>query len=71
MTGATTYRLGVDVGGTFTDGVLIDEQSGAISIDKILTTPDDPSRAFLQVATRLAEKLRLGYAPRCATSCMP
>jgi N-methylhydantoinase A len=59
VTGATTYRLGVDVGGTFTDGVLIDEQSGAISIDKILTTPDDPSRAFLQVAQRLADKLAL------------
>jgi N-methylhydantoinase A len=57
--GASTYRLGVDVGGTFTDGVLIDEQSGAISIDKILTTPDDPSRAFLQVAIRLAGKLDL------------
>jgi N-methylhydantoinase A len=59
VTGATTYRLGVDVGGTFTDGVLLDEQSGAISIDKILTTPDDPSRAFLQVALRLQDKLDL------------
>jgi N-methylhydantoinase A len=57
--GTSTYRLGVDVGGTFTDGVLIDEQSGAISIDKILTTPDDPSQAFLQVVLRLADKLRL------------
>src|SRR5438034_8115128 len=56
---ATTYRLGVDVGGTFTDGVLIDEQSGAISIDKLLTTPDDPSEAFLQVALRLVDKLGL------------
>jgi len=56
---ATTYRLGVDVGGTFTDGVLIDEQSGAISIDKLLTTPDDPSEAFLQVAIRLVDKLGL------------
>jgi N-methylhydantoinase A len=59
VTSPTTYRLGVDVGGTFTDGVLIDEQSGAISIDKILTTPDDPSRAFLQVALRLVDKLEL------------
>jgi N-methylhydantoinase A len=55
----TTYRLGVDVGGTFTDGVLIDEKSGAISIDKVLTTPDDPSRAFLQVVIRLADKLEV------------
>ncbi len=61
MTGPNTYRLGVDVGGTFTDGVLIDEQSGAISIDKVLTTPDDPSRAFVQVASRLADKLKLDH----------
>ncbi|MGI9145958.1 MAG: hydantoinase/oxoprolinase family protein [Chloroflexota bacterium] len=52
-----SYRLGVDIGGTFTDGVLIDEDSGAIEIDKILTTPDDPSLAFLSVASRLAERL--------------
>jgi len=54
-----TYRLGIDIGGTFTDGVLIDESSGAIAIDKILTTPDDPSLAFLNIATRLAERLEL------------
>jgi len=54
-----SYRLGVDVGGTFTDGVLIDEGTGAISIDKVLTTPDDPSIAFLRIATRLAERLEL------------
>ena len=55
------YRLGVDIGGTFTDGVLIDENTGAITIDKVLTTRDDPSRGFLQVAERLAT--RDGRAP--------
>ncbi len=38
--------LGVDIGGTFTDFVLIDEQ-GQTRIYKRLTTPEDPSRAFL------------------------
>lgn len=41
------YRLSVDVGGTFTDLVLHDEASGAISTGKVLTTPVDPSAAIL------------------------
>ena len=39
------FRLGCDIGGTFTDFVLLDESSGAFRVDKVLTTPDDPSRA--------------------------
>jgi N-methylhydantoinase A len=42
----TRVLLGVDIGGTFTDFVLIDE-SGQTRIHKRLTTPDDPSRALL------------------------
>ncbi len=41
------YRLGVDVGGTFTDFVLLDEIDGAIRIAKSLTTPADPSVGVL------------------------
>ena len=41
----TGYRLGVDIGGTFTDIVLLDE-SGALRNKKILSTPDDYSRAI-------------------------
>ena len=43
-----TYRLGVDIGGTFTDFAMIDDRSGQISIHKTLTTPDDPARAVLE-----------------------
>ena len=39
------YRLGVDIGGTFTDFVVTDEESGEIFANKVLTTPDDPARA--------------------------
>ena len=39
------YRIGVDIGGTFTDLVLIDDSTGERSIGKILTTPKDPSDA--------------------------
>jgi N-methylhydantoinase A/oxoprolinase/acetone carboxylase beta subunit len=39
------YRLGCDIGGTFTDFVLLNDQTGQISIYKCLTTPKDPSDA--------------------------
>ncbi len=40
------FKIGIDVGGTFTDFLLADEQ-GAASVYKILSTPDDPSRAVM------------------------
>jgi N-methylhydantoinase A len=43
-----TARLGVDIGGTFTDLVVIDETSGAARVGKILTTPKDPAYAVEQ-----------------------
>jgi N-methylhydantoinase A len=41
------YRVTVDTGGTFSDFVCLDEDTGAISITKVEATPDDPSRAIL------------------------
>ncbi|MDP6831632.1 MAG: hydantoinase/oxoprolinase family protein [Alphaproteobacteria bacterium] len=41
------YRLGVDVGGTFTDLLLIDEGSGHAFTAKVPSTPDDSSRGVL------------------------
>ena len=48
-------RLGCDIGGTFTDFLLLDDETGALESLKLLTTPDDPSRA---VAEGLAEFAR-------------
>jgi N-methylhydantoinase A/oxoprolinase/acetone carboxylase beta subunit len=42
------YRLGCDIGGTFTDFVLLNDQTGEIKIYKCLTTPRDPSDAVEQ-----------------------
>jgi len=39
------YRLGCDIGGTFTDFVLLNSETGEIKIFKCLTTPTDPSIA--------------------------
>ena len=41
------YRIGIDVGGTFTDYLLLDERGGTRA-HKVLSTPADPSQAVLQ-----------------------
>ncbi len=41
------HRIAVDIGGTFTDCVLVDEATGAVTLHKLLTSPDDPSDAVL------------------------
>jgi N-methylhydantoinase A len=49
-------RVAIDIGGTFTDATLIDEETGNVSIAKVLTTPSDPSEGFMQAVDRaLAE----------------
>ncbi|MBT8373433.1 MAG: hydantoinase/oxoprolinase family protein, partial [Deltaproteobacteria bacterium] len=40
-----TYRLGCDIGGTFTDFVLVNDKTGQFYTNKCLTTPSDPSDA--------------------------
>ncbi|MCA1647985.1 MAG: hydantoinase/oxoprolinase family protein [Chloroflexi bacterium] len=40
-------RLGIDIGGTFTDFVAIDSESGRAAVWKRLTTPGDPSQAVI------------------------
>ena len=59
-------RLGVDVGGTFTDLVLHDPQRDAVHTGKLLTTPDDPSRAIVEGTQRILREA--GLAPRDLTS---
>ncbi|WP_144636998.1 hydantoinase/oxoprolinase family protein [Bordetella genomosp. 13] len=40
------YRIGIDVGGTFTDFTMIDEGSGQVHFHKVPSTPHDPSEAI-------------------------
>src|ERR1051326_2033112 len=42
-------RVGIDIGGTFTDLILIDDASGEVTVGKVLTTPSDPSQAVADV----------------------
>jgi N-methylhydantoinase A len=46
--GRPRYRFGFDIGGTFTDFVLIDSHSGQVRTHKVLTTPDAPSQAVME-----------------------
>ena len=39
------YRLGVDTGGTFTDLVMMDEDTGEVRLIKMASTPSDPRTA--------------------------
>jgi N-methylhydantoinase A len=48
-----SWRIGVDTGGTFTDGVLWSEDGGEIFTAKVLSTPDDPGRAVLATVAQL------------------
>jgi N-methylhydantoinase A len=58
-TALAKYRVTVDTGGTFSDFVCLDEDTGAISIAKLPATPDDPSRAILNgVETLCADGVR-------------
>ncbi len=53
------YRIGVDIGGTFTDFVMLDTAIRMrCSTRKLLTTPDDPSRAVLMGLAALMKQHR-------------
>ena len=47
-------RVGVDVGGTFTDLIEVDDETGTILVHKLPTTPDDPSKGTVQGIREIA-----------------
>lgn len=56
------YRIGVDIGGTFTDCVLVDERTGAVTLHKLLTTPEDPAIALLDGVQALLAAAGIGIS---------
>jgi len=50
------FRLGVDVGGTFTDLLLVDEASGRTYMAKVLSTPEDSSIGVLNGIDRICDE---------------
>src|SRR3977135_2820261 len=58
--GASRYRLGVDVGGTHTDLVLLDTSTGALMVEKVSSTPENPA---LGVLNGVCKFIARGIAP--------
>ncbi|HHZ10323.1 MAG TPA: hydantoinase/oxoprolinase family protein [Rhizobiales bacterium] len=57
MTMKTNYRLGIDAGGTFTDFVIADRDSGEVRLFKALSTPSDPTKAIENGLKLISESL--------------
>ena len=62
------YRIGFDIGGTFTDFVLLDAESGDIRLHKCLTTPEDPSVGALDGLAAITARGRASRSPTSARS---
>lgn len=56
------YRIAVDIGGTFTDLVILNEDTGHIQTLKVTSTPRDPSAAVLVGVRRARDELGLDLA---------
>src|SRR5438477_5601303 len=54
--GTARYRLGVDVGGTHTDLVLLDTTSGRLLVEKVASTPKNPALGVLDGVARFVAK---------------
>ena len=55
-------RFGVDIGGTFTDLVVVDETTGALRVGKVLTTAKDPAHGVEQGIQTLLDEARVAPA---------
>lgn len=53
----TAYRLGVDIGGTFTDFAVVDDCTGAVQVEKMLTSAKAPEETVLRGIEILAESI--------------
>jgi len=51
-----SLRIAIDTGGTFTDVVIYDEETGVTRLRKIPSTPDNPGEAILQGIVQLCEQ---------------
>ena len=62
MPRSVRYRIGFDIGGTFTDFILLDAERNEIRLHKCLTTPHDPSVGALEGLTGLLDAAQLTLA---------
>ena len=55
-----SYRIGVDVGGTFTDFLLVDEM-GAFQVYKVPSTPKNPSEGLMNGLEEMAKDYEVPF----------
>ena len=55
-----SYKIGVDVGGTFTDVFLLNETTGQLAVHKVSSSPENPSKAIIN---GVSEILRIQGIP--------
>lgn len=56
-----SYRLGIDVGGTFTDLLLFNEETGALQLEKTPSTPADQSIGILNGIHKIVDSAGLSH----------
>ena len=50
------YRVGIDIGGTFTDVVLLDSATQELHFGKVSTTPRDPANGFFNGLSKIVRQ---------------
>ena len=53
------FRIGIDVGGTFTDFTLLNEEDGSVHFHKVASTPHDPSAAIEHGISELLQTYKI------------
>src|SRR3954471_9464220 len=61
-------RIGIDTGGTFTDVVAVDEETGRTTTTKTPSTPADPAEGFLNGVRKVLGRLQLDGSAITAVS---
>ena len=56
------YNVAVDVGGTFTDVLLFNEETGELIQGKVLSTPEDPSKGIVTGIQAVCERAGIGFS---------